>query len=334
MRLVLLFLLSLNFLPAASQADGQRAFRVLFYNVENLFSPKNDPSTNDDEFTPDGPRRWTWRRYRQKLQHVAKAITAAGQWETPALVGLCEVEGDSVVADLVGRTALRGQGYLYIIGQTRDPRGTHVALLYQPHRFKPLHHESIPVRFTGRRHKATRDLLHVAGLVATGDTLDVLVAHFPSRYGGEKESERDRTDAARTLRTAIDSIAARRADPSFLIMGDLNDEPDDKSPRLLLAAGGLRNLYEGIPRRDMPGSHKYQGQWSRLDQMIVSERLLSPQAPIRLRPGSFRVFDADFLLTEDKTWLGLRPFRAYYGYRYEGGFSDHLPILADFLLGE
>lgn len=84
----------------------------------------------------------------------------------------------------------------------------------------------------------------------------------------------------------------------------------------------------------MPGSHKYQGQWSRLDQMIVSERLLSPQAPIRLRPGSFRVFDADFLLTEDKTWLGLRPFRAYYGYRYEGGFSDHLPILADFLLGE
>lgn len=49
-------------------------------------------------------------------------------------------------------------------------------------------------------------------------------------------------------------------------------------------------------------------------------------------PGSARIFSPPFLLTKDKTWRGERPFRTYYGFKYEGGYSDHLPLIVDFLL--
>lgn len=330
-------------------AQQEVSFRVLWYNTENTFDCENNPATDDDEFLPAGNRHWTPKRYYHKLRQLAKVINAAGEWDTPALVGLCEVENDSVLTHLLTRTPLRRQEYRYCMTTGSDTRGIQLALLYQRDKFAYKGHNSYPVRSPRKHHRPTRDILHVWGTIATGDTLDVLLCHFPSRYGGEKETENHRLDAARTLRSLCDSLYTIRSTPQLLLMGDFNDFPTDKSIRQVLAAQPfpfhqpdsgdeheksliLYNLFADPIRFPFAGSHKYQGEWSQLDQIIVSANLSNPTHPMRLQPASIRLFAPPFLLTTDKTWRGLRPKRTYYGYTYEGGFSDHLPLSVDWLI--
>ncbi len=355
----ILFLSCLFCLPSA-HAQQEDTIRSLWYNVENLFHFEDDPETDDNEFLPSGNRHWTPGRYYHKLRQLARVITAAGEWDTPALVGLCEVENDSVVAHLLHRTPLRRQQYRYCMGNSADPRGIRTALLYQRDRFALLGHTSIPIRSTGKRRKLSRDILHAWGRIANGDTLDIMLCHFPSRYGGEKETEASRTDAARTLRVLCDSLHHERKTPQLLLMGDFNDTPDDASIREILRAaplptmaaiapatgivastsGGaaspdsltLYNMFASPTTLAYPGSHKYQGEWSQLDQMIICDGLADPSHTMYLLPGSARLFCPAFLLTNDKTWRGVRPKRTYYGYTYEGGFSDHLPLVADWVI--
>ena len=329
--------LTFCFLPIRSQTD----FRVMHYNVENLFDCTDDPGKDDNEFLPDGTRRWTKGRYYHKLQQIAKVISAAGEWDTPALISLCEVENDSTVHHLLSRTPLRSQYYRYIITDSPDPRGIDVALLYQRDKFAYIGHDCHRIRFRYHKDKNSRDLLHVWGKVITGDTLDVFVCHFPSRSGGEKATEPDRKEAALLLKHITDSLFSIRTHPYILAMGDFNDTPDDPSIQKTLAAfppsgtpdpHRLYNLPLKTTRRHVEGTHKYQGIWNRLDQFIVSGLLLESSAPFTLIPNSACIFSPGFLLTEDKTHRGVRPLRSYHGYKYEGGYSDHLPIIVDFTL--
>jgi endonuclease/exonuclease/phosphatase family metal-dependent hydrolase len=329
----LLFFLGLCLvLPKQARTQEKRvqAFRVMFYNVENLFDTEDDPHTLDNEFLPPGTRRWTPYRYYTHLKQTARVISAVGEWDTPALVGLCEIENDSAAIHLLTRTPLRMQRYRYCMTKGYDRRGINNALLYQPDKFRYLGHESGRIRFTNRR-RGSRDILHVWGRVITGDTLDVFVCHFPSRSGGERETERDRLDAARHLRRMLDSLYQIRKTPNLLVMGDFNDEPTDRSIRTLIASARpeqtLVHLFADKATLNAGGSHKYQGEWAQLDQMMVSKSWKS-----YLKKGSPRIFNESFLMTEDKSKRGQRPKRSYYGFKYEGGFSDHLPIVADFLL--
>lgn len=324
-------------LPVSSQTD----FRIMSYNVENLFDCQHDEGKNDTEYLPSGSRRWTPGRYYRKLQQVAKVILAAGHWSTPALIGLCEVENDSVVIHLLGRTPLRSQHYRYVITDSPDRRGIDVALLYQPDKFALAGQASYRIVFTKHTDKHSRDILHVWGKVITGDTLDVFVCHYPSRYGGELTSLPDRRDAARLLREKTDSLFHVRQTACIIIMGDFNDTPSDPSIAETLQARVLAapytpcqlyNLFNPPPALPVPGSHKYQGKWSLLDQFIVSGALLDTVRPFHIQPGSPTVFAPSFLFTNDKTYRGLRPRRTYYGFKYEGGYSDHLPITVDLSL--
>lgn len=332
-----IYLLLLFILPAKAQTT----FRVMSYNVENMFDTSDDPATNDNDFLPEGNHHWTGGRYYRKLQQIAKVISAAGEWSTPALVGLCEVENDTVVTHLIKRTPLRKQQYRYCITHGSDTRGINTALLYQRDKFGYINHREIPVQFTHKKHKHTRNILHVWGKVITSDTLDVFVCHLPSRYGGEKESEADRFDAARTLRGLCDSLLQTRTTPQILMMGDFNDTPENASITHILAAEPIKlmpeastlyNLFANPHTLDLPGTHKYQGEWNQLDHIIVTGNLIDQTSRMHLVAESNRIFAPDFLLTNDKTWHGRRPFRTYYGYKYEGGYSDHLPLIADFLL--
>jgi len=302
----------------------------MFYNVENLFDTEDDPHTNDNEFLPKGARRWTPGRYYAHLQQTARVINAVGEWDTPALAGLCEVENDSVMIHLINRTPLRAQNYRYCITKGIDPRGINVALLYQRDKFQYIDHQSKRIRFT-QKDRRSRDILHVWGRIITGDTLDVLVCHFPSRSGGEKETEQARLDAAQFLRLLCDSLYDVRRNPNLLLMGDFNDNPSDKSIQIILKSPDpkreLMNLFADKKSLNFEGSYKFQGVWSQLDQIMVSQSLAT-----FLKQGSPRNFNAPFLLTTDRTWRGVRPLKVYNGYRYEGGFSDHLPVVADFLL--
>lgn len=311
--------------------SGQVSFRVMSYNVENLFDLYDDPYTADEEFLPSGNRRWTPKRYYHKLQQIAKVINAAGEWDTPALVGLCEVENDTVLTHLLTRTPLRNQAYRYCMTNGSDQRGINVALLYQRDKFKYLKHQSVRIRYASRDARPTRDILHVCGLLLTHDTLDVLVCHFPSKYGGEKESESRRMDAAYTLKRVCDSIIRVRANPQIIIMGDFNESPD-KACMQLVAGKDFLNLFADYQKQTPSGSQKYQSEWSQLDQILIYRRMATPKSTMRWKQGSAKTFAPPFLFINDKTWRGKRPYRTYHGYKYEGGFSDHLPVIADFLL--
>lgn len=309
------------------------------WNVENLFDTRHDSLKNDYEFLPDALRHWHYGRYKKKLADVAAGIIAVGEWTPPALVGLCEVENDTVLRDLTRYSPLKEVRYRYIITHSPDTRGINVALLYRRELFKLLSHRSIRIGNFHKNSRPTRDILHVSGQLLTGDTLDVFVCHLPSRSGGAKESEPYRMFAAQKLRNNADSIIKVRLHPQVIIMGDFNDYPTNKSVAKVLGAtipppqpDSLR-LYHLLARkakaRDF-GSYKYQGEWGLLDHLIVSGALLDTTKRFFTQEEKAGVAHLPFLLTEDTKYGGKQPFRTYLGMKYQGGISDHLPVYVDF----
>ncbi|MDR1783365.1 MAG: endonuclease [Dysgonamonadaceae bacterium] len=334
-KIILSVVLTFSLSNLAAQAD----FRVMFYNVENFFDTEDNPLKDDDEFLPEGSRRWTYGRYQNKRNNLAKAISSVGEWAYPALVGMCEVENEKVVADLAKNSPLKKADYRYVVTNSPDTRGINVALLYQRDKFKYLKHTAHRVVFPNKKKKFTRDILHVTGIVASRDTVDVFVCHFPSRRGGETESEPDRIYVASLLRSKCDSLWKIRRTANIIIMGDFNDEPSNVSISKTLKAlpavadaqpKSLYNLFSRFEKRQNTGSYKFQGQWNMLDQIIVSGNLIKGNARFRALPYSATIFTAAFLRKEDKTNGGFRPLKTYNGYRHEGGFSDHFPVYVDF----
>ncbi len=339
------FILSCCFFCFASAASllPQEPFRVMFYNVENLFDTRDEPLKNDDEFLPEGFMHWTPRKYREKLRNITRVITAVGEMYPPAVVGMCEVENDSVLFDLTRRTPLRAQGYAYLITDSPDERGINVALLYQSHQFRLLETAEYEVTFRHRGRRPTRNILHAIGEVISGDTLDLFVCHFPSRSEGRRETEPARIDAAALLRKKCDSIFALRATAHILIMGDFNDHPGNASLSRILRAGRkesryepkeLYNLFDPSDTERDTGTYKYQGRWEILDQFIVSGNLLMKENNIRIRGDRAEIFRAPFLLEKDDRYYGMKPFRTNLGPHYQGGFSDHLPIYTELVIRE
>jgi predicted extracellular nuclease len=325
-NLIITLILFLSVLPGTAQ----NTFRVMCYNVENLFDPSDNPDKKDKEFTLNGSRHWSNKRYYTKINNLAKVITALGGWDTPVLVGLCEVENDKVVRDLTAYSPLRNMQYRYVITESEDDRGINLALLYQRDRFKYLYHNGIRINFPYNPQKKTRDVLHVTGQIITGDTLDVFVCHFPSRRNGQLASEPDRIRTASVVRAVIDSLKTCRSRANILIMGDFNDEPSDKSLSQVLVKDDLYNLFLPVSQRSQTGSYKFGDQWNFLDQIIVSAHLLDRQQPFYVMPETAAIFQASFLLVDDRTNGGKRPKKTFHGYRYEGGYSDHLAVFVDF----
>lgn len=317
---------------------SQTGLRVMFYNVENLFDTVDDPLKNDDEFLPDGPMSWKPWKYREKLRNITRVITAVGGMYSPALVGLCEIENDSVLFDLTRRSPLRAQGYDYVVTRSPDERGMDVALLYQRHQFNLLEKNEYEVVFSDKTVRPTRNMLHTVGRTVSGDTLDLFVCHWPSRSGGRRESEPARLDAAVLLRRKVDSLFILRRSANIVIVGDFNDSPDSKSICRTLGARSLNDyrsdkelynlFFHRLKEKDF-GTYFYRGRWEVLDQIIVSGNLLRKDNRLYIRSGEARVFKPGFLLREDNASGIKRPYRTHYGPRYIGGFSDHLPVYTD-----
>ena len=312
---------------------SQEKFRIISYNVENLYDYENDPLTDDDAFTENGANQWTPAKYKKKLNNIAKAITAAGEWETPALIGLCEIENQRVVTDLLQKTQLRDNGYKFLHQDSPDLRGVDVALIYLPDKFKVIGEKYLRVVLKDR---PTRDILFASGIVPSGDTLHVFVNHWPSRYGGELESEENRIVAAETLRRVVDSLFQISMRSKIVIMGDFNDYPSNISLTEKLEAireweterdGKLYNLCAQFENKMGVGSHKFGGEWGMLDQFIVSGALLDKNVPFHTSKEYVHICKAPFLLKKDKT--GEAPKRSFLGTFFVNGFSDHLPIYLD-----
>ncbi len=312
--------------------------RIMFYNVENLFDTIDDPSTQDDEFLPHGDRYWTLRRYQNKLNRLYKVIVALGGWRPPEIIGLCEVENRKVLEDLLQATPLSRYNYQIIHRDSPDERGIDVCLLFLSEYLTILHSQYLPVTLDSKPEWKTRDIVSVEALTSSGDTLHLFVNHWPSRSGGQLETEGYRFTAARVLREGIDRIFALNPASHVIVMGDFNDTPDDRSIQDMLGVErefgvvGYEKLYN-LSRygkdQKVAGSYKYQMNWSLMDQFIVSGKLLSEDEHLYVKRDGLRIFSPDFLLEEDEMNLGLKPFRTYFGFRYQNGFSDHLPVFID-----
>lgn len=332
---------------AAYDKHEKWTIRVMEYNVENLFDCQHDSLKDDFEYLPDGSYQWTKSKYWKKLNSVARGIvlssTENGQFLPPDLVGLCEVENDSVLYSLTHRSLLRGAGYEYVMTSSPDVRGVDVALLYQPVSFRLVSHYGIRIdTIPGMR--PTRDILYVKGEVRATQSsaggaqveaddssmpflvpLHVFVLHAPSRRGGERATRPYRQTVACRLVSSIDSIRAEEPQARIIVMGDFNDYTGDASLRLL-SNQGLTDVtatpYITEDKR-VKGTYRYQGEWGSLDHLLVSEAVLGTFVASRVG------YHTD-MIEDDEKYGGVKPYRFFRGPTMYGGFSDHLPLIVDF----
>lgn len=316
-----------------TQKRSDSVIRVMFYNVENLFDTFNDSLTADEEYVPGGIRGWNNTRLKKKLINLSKVIVAVGGWNPPDVIGLCEIENRNVLYGLTLDTPLEGFEYRIVHYDSYDPRGIDVALIYRPEKFQVLYHYPIRIKFPFDTASRTRDILFVKGIACNRDTINIFVNHWPSKFGGAISTIPKRNYVASVLRKHTDSLLRINPNSNILIMGDLNDGPDQESVSKVLKAGmdttdlqsnGLFNLLAGAGLSWKRGTIKFREEWETIDHMIVSKPLLR-----HTTPKGLQIFDAPFLLQDDEAWFGKKPFRTYFGAKYLGGYSDHLPIYMD-----
>lgn len=316
---------------------AQQRYRIVSYNVENLFDTRDDPDTRDEDFTPFGKQHWNQVKYTDKLLKLSRALKAVGEGEWPVLIGLCEVENRWVVSDLITKTSLKDGNYAIVHQDSPDKRGIDVALLYNKEKFKLLEEDFLPVVFPEEPDLATRDILYARGIFDGKDTLHVFVCHFPSMSGGEASSEWKRERAAFILKNKIREIQSAQPRAAIIAMGDLNGKAHRPAQVKVLGAKSsdtspfidtvLYNTGFYLLHKDY-GSYKYKGNWQTIDHIFVSGALL--KGTLSLKASAHAIpFSAPFLLEEDKAYYGFKPYRTYLGPRYHGGFSDHLPLYLD-----
>ena len=325
---------------------------VVSYNIENLFHPKHDTvagiEKEDMEWTAEGERRWSYSRYYRKVENIARVLTNIGEWEGVDVVGLQEVENALCVKRLC--TTLRRGEYDFVHYESPDRRGIDVALIYKKSRIDTIATRAIRVSAslngervrledgqspTGRdtlrserlkvkgerdgEELVTRDILYVCAQIKglkkeQADTIHFFVCHLPSQRGGKAESEWKRQAAKRVLQQAVDSVYRVEPNAKIIVMGDMNSED--------LRIRGLKDeRMRGLKDERMrgEGTHKYQGRWTFLDHFYVSPAIDSI--------SEARVYDAEWIQETDEKYMGLKPKRTYNGYRYQNGYSDHLPII-------
>jgi endonuclease/exonuclease/phosphatase family metal-dependent hydrolase len=308
------------------------SYRLMFYNVENLFDVYDDSIKDDNAFLADGVMRWNSSRYRKKINSLYKTIVAAGEGRPPVVVALCEVENKRVLEDLLNYTYLSAYNYKIVHEESPDPRGIDVCLLYRDDYVKLIDYRYwIPVGEGGR--VFTSRAVLAARMLIESDTLHIIVNHWPSRRGGVLAGEELRQSIASMVRYKTDSIGAETSYGSkIIITGDFNCTPDDRVMQSLIkkegADGFLVNLSDKY-RSGTQGTYKYMGTWEVIDQVIVSERLISCIVGLGTDASRLTIFKPGFLLNKDPKYPGFKPFSTYRGYRYQGGFSDHLPLLLD-----
>ena len=309
------------------QLNAQTTCKVLFYNTENLFDAENDSITDDEEYLPEGSRKWSSSRYHKKLDAVARVIIASCEWEMPDVVGLCEVENRNVVYDLTHRGMLADAGYSFIHYDSPDARGIDICMLYKEKKVKIISHESWKPASHDTSAYKLRDILFVRTMVGT-DTIDFIFCHWPSRRDGVLASSERRERVAECIGTKADSIKRHSGgSETVIVMGDLNASPDDEIVREMAAKGNLANLTTVLHQQGK-GTYRFRGVWEMIDQALISEsNALKKVHDNDDCTTEVSVISPDFLLEDDPGYPGRRPFSTYREYRWRGGYSDHLPLL-------
>ena len=300
---------------------------IAFYNLENLFDTVEHRETLDDDFTPNGFKKWTPKRYKKKVYKLAKTISEIGLESTlkaPALIGIAEVENEVVIKDLINTEQLNKIDYGYVHYNSPDERGIDTALLYDKSHFEVLQSEPITlmVYSTEGERDLTRDILYVYGKL-NGEKVHVFVNHWPSRRAGANETDYKRMEAAKTLKGIMARIENEHRNPNYIFLGDFNADPDSASIQKLMEATNLYNPMEKLKSPER-GSANYKRSWSLFDQIIVSHNFFNYEKGTHSFTYA-NIYD-DKLLTEWKGKYKGTPYRTYAGRKYIGGYSDHFPV--------
>lgn len=317
---------------AAPEGKKMQMFGVAFYNLENLFDTINNNGKYDLEFSPAGKNRWDSQKYWSKIKNMSYAISQMTTKATPmgpAVIGCSEIENITVLQDLVKADAIKDWNLQVIHHDSPDRRGVDVSLLYNPRFFRPIRVTNHTLVVPELPYFKTRDQMCVVGLLG-GERVAIIVNHWPSRRGGSKESSYLREAAAELCNHISDSLLNVDPNMGIIIMGDLNDDPSDRSCSVILRAvkdpkdcrpGGFYNpfwkkLDEGI------GSYIYRGNWDLFDQIIINDNLLNGASGLKFR--SAEVLNKEFLKQADGQYRGY-PHRTFSGGAWTNGYSDHFP---------
>lgn len=341
MKKYLLLLLITCF--AANVFAQQKSYKIsiiAFYNLENFYDTIDNPLVNDNDFTPKGEKNYNGGIYWDKVGNLASVLSKLGSDEKPesmspdgpAIIGVAEIENDTVLTDLVNHPLLKKRGYKIVHYDSKDIRGVDVALLYNPKYFKPEESKALFVKLPGGSKDSyfTRDVLWVKGKL-DGETIHIYVNHWPSRLGGEERSAPARAAAAMVSKNHIDSINKADGEQKVIIMGDLNDDPVSPSLTEVLKAkakikdvksGGLFNPWVDMYKKGY-GTLAYQDAWGLFDQIVISYPWLDKE-----QNGFFFfkqvIFNREFM-TENKGRYKGYPMRTWDGNTYRSGYSDHFP---------
>ncbi|MDE6136035.1 MAG: endonuclease/exonuclease/phosphatase family protein [Muribaculaceae bacterium] len=335
MKRILLILVAAVALAWTAQAQEKRTAvqvaGIAFYNLENLFDTiPNNPEGRDAEYTPDGKNQWDGRKYRNKINNMAYAISQLTTKYTPygpAIIGVSEIENRSVLEDLVANEAIAKWNLQIVHHDSPDARGVDVGLLYNPRYFKvenATHHRLHAVPFR------TRDQTCVVGSLM-GQRIAVIVNHWPSRLGGQEQSSPNREAAAALSKQIADSLWTVDPNIGVIIMGDLNDDPQDTSCAKVLGAKrdikdatahGFYNPFWKILDQGI-GTLAYKSSWNLFDQIILSGNLAEAPAD-RWHFQRAIVHNHDFLKDKEGSRQGY-PKRTFSAGSYLNGYSDHFP---------
>ncbi len=321
-------------LSATAQEKRYEVYGVGFYNLENLFDTIHDYGKNDYEYLPDGTNKWGTLKYTNKLKNMATVLNEMATDVIPvgmAAVGVSEVENSRVLEDLVNHEVLAPRGWDFVHIEGPDKRGVDCALLYNPQLFKPVNSKLAP--YTTEDNDTTyktRGFLIVSGEMG-GELVHIIVNHWPSRYASSPARER----AGVLVRDLKDSLLAEMPESRVIIMGDMNDDPDDKSLKTCLGAlrdkddvenaTDLYNPWWDILRRRGHGTLKYRGKWNLFDQVILSGNLVNNDRST-LELYKTEIFSRNYLFQQEGRYKG-NTLRTHAGGVWLNGYSDHLPVI-------
>lgn len=329
-----------------TSAFAQKKFSVYaigFYNVENLFDTTHDEGKNDQDFTPTGSYQWNEMKYNHKLHNMASVLAEMGTDVLPnvgcAVIGLAEVENDHVMSDLTSQPELAKRGYKYVHIEGPDHRGIDCALIYNPKFFTVRDTKLVPYVYDLPKDstRATRGFLTVSGTLA-GEHVTIVVCHLPSRGAGSYYREL----GGKQVKALKDSLLREDPKVKVLVMGDMNDDPTNKSIHECLSAkgeisevgaGDMYNPWYNILVKEGTGTLQYQGKWNLFDQIIMTPNLLNKDGKkdfSELKYWKNQIFRRDYLFQESGKYKG-NTKRTTAGGVWLDGYSDHLPVVTYFV---
>lgn len=317
-----------------------KPYKIVFYNLENFFDTVNDPEVLDDEFTPEGPKKWTQDKYDKKLHNMERVFfdIAAINKDYPVVIGVSEVENRNVLEDIVAAPKLAPANYRIVHHDSPEARGVDVAFFYRADVFKLEGEKAIRTIIPSLPNFKTRDILTMWGKIDGEDFL-FMVGHWPSRLGGEEASEYKRIAVGEQMRSIADSVKQIRPDVKVVLMGDFNDDPTDPSITQGLGAKlKVKELQKGdyyAPYASMLkagyGTLAYGDAWNIFDNIVVTENLVNDttdKLKIQKAPGSKfygNIFKRHYMVQKEGQYKGY-PLRTYVGNNFQGGYSDHFPV--------